>query len=310
MSEVKQNVAVEAKKARRGVSNETKAVRNLTFTERDAAQNGLFRGHLHDVALDWSTGGDNTAFAGVKVPRVTLHFASDHTDAAQQRHVFYTLFAVESNVETIPGGKNSWMVDNLFNWIKHLLDTFVLKGRDMTDAEVDALQLGFDDTDDDGNFVSLDIEEIVNGYATMFSNFVAMMNGSWNIGEGDTPKPVYKTADNKYIPLWIKLLRHKRTKSGWTNVGQNGELAFDRFIGSGVIEIAKGQNPPAILRVDLSKESITPKEIKKAPTISGQGMPGMPMGGVMPGMPGMDMNGFGGANDAFNAAGISDDGPF
>jgi hypothetical protein len=38
--------------------------------------------------------------------------------------------------------------------------------------------------------------------------------------------------------------------------------------------------PPTVLRLDLSKESITPKETKKAPTI---GAPGTNMGGVMTG---------------------------
>ena len=37
---------VPTRKNRRGVSNETKAVSQLKFHEKDAAQNGLFIGHL------------------------------------------------------------------------------------------------------------------------------------------------------------------------------------------------------------------------------------------------------------------------
>ena len=60
----------------------------------------------------------------------------------------------------------------------------------------------------------------------------------------------------------------------------NGELAFDSFIGNGVVELMKKDMPPTVLRLDLSKESITPKETKKAPTI---GVPNPGMGGVMTG---------------------------
>ena len=38
-----------AKKVRRGVSNQTKAVAQLRFHEKDAATNGLFIGHLEEV---------------------------------------------------------------------------------------------------------------------------------------------------------------------------------------------------------------------------------------------------------------------
>ena len=51
--------------------------------------------------------------------------------------------------------------------------------------------------------------------------------------------------------------------------------------------------PPAVLRVDLAKESITPKETKKVPTMGGVAS-SMPMGGVMAGSP-MDMGVSGGA---------------
>ena len=75
------------------------------------------------------------------------------------------------------------------------------------------------------------------------------------------------------------------------------------FIGSGCIELAPNPNSqPKIISVDESKESITPKEVKKAPTIPG--MAGTE-GGVMAGMPGM---GGAAAGSAYNEA--ADDMPF
>ena len=113
------------------------------------------------------------------------------------------------------------------------------------------------------------------------------MNGQFNLKDGETAKPVYKTADGKFIPAWLKLLRHKKVKGEWRNVAQNGELGFDSFIGNGVVELIRKDMPAAVLRVDLAKESITPKETKKAPTMGGIAS-GMPMGGVIAGSP-MDM---------------------
>ena len=305
--EIKNGATAEApvKKNRRGVTNETKAVSQLKFHEKDAAQNGLFIGHLADVNLDWSVGREGTAFAGLKVPRLTFHFASQHANANEQRHVYNTLFPIESNIATIPGGTDEWRVNNVFAWIKHMLDIYYLKGRMMSEAEEDALTLPFCDYDDNNEYVSVDPQEVLNGYATVFANAAAILNGTFNLAEGETPKCVYKDANGKPIAVWMKLLRHKKTKKGWTNVMQNGDLGFDTFIGSGAIEIFKGAGTmPAVLRVDFAKESITPKEVKKDPTIGGQGMPGMmPGGAVMPGMmpSGMPMD-----NTAFMAAGEED----
>ena len=118
------------KKVRRGVSNQTKAVAQLRFHEKDAStQNGLFIGHLDNVSVDWSVNAEGKQFTGEKIPRVTLHFASNHQNASEQRHVYYTLNCVESNVNTIPGGSEEWKVNNIFNWMKHILDVYYLKGR-------------------------------------------------------------------------------------------------------------------------------------------------------------------------------------
>lgn len=286
----------------RGVSNKTQAVAQLKFHEKDAAVNGLFVGHLESVTVEWSVNADGKIFTGMKVPRLSFHFASDHVNKAEQRHVYQSLFPVESSVDTIPGGKEEWKVNIVLNWIKHMLDVLYLKGRDLTPEEENALTLSFVDYDDNGDYIVVEPEDVIAGYATLFTNAAAMLNGTFNNGDG---KPCYKDANGKFISLWMKLLRHRRRKNEWINVGQNGDLAFDQFIGAGAIEIRKAKEPASILRLDLAKESITPKEVKKAPTV---GMPGTAFpGNVMTDtMPTMDMGL--GANAAFAAA--ADDTPF
>lgn len=274
------------KKVRRGVSNQTKAVAQLRFHEKDAStQNGLFIGHLDSVSVDWSVNAEGKQFTGEKVPHVTLHFASNHPSASEQRHVYYTLNCVESNVNTIPEGSEEWKVNNIFNWMKHILDVYYLKGREMTEDEELALSLPFTDYDDEGNYVAVETADVIAGYAHIFNNFAAMMNGQFNLKDGETPKPCYKTADGKFIPAWLKLLRHKKVKGEWKNVAQNGELGFDSFIGNGVVELIRKDMPPAVLRVDLAKESITPKETKKAPSIGATNSGIAAMGGVMASAP-------------------------
>lgn len=311
MSADKENVAEGSaqptvKKVRRGVSNKTKAVSQLRFHEKDAStQNGLFIGHLDSVTVDWSVNAEGKQFTGEKIPHVTLHFASNHPSASEQRHVYYTLNCVESNVNTIPGGSEEWKVNNIFNWMKHILDVYYLKGREMTEDEEVALSLPFEDYDDEGNYVVVETADVIAGYAFIFNNFAAMMNGQFNLKDGETAKPVYKTADGKFIPAWLKLLRHKKVKGEWRNVAQNGELGFDSFIGNGVVELIRKDMPPAVLRVDLAKESITPKETKKAPSIGAIGSNMASMGGVMAGAP---INMGAPTNSAFAEA--ADDMPF
>ena len=280
-------VAAEApvKKVRRGVSNETKATTQLRFHEKDAAPNGLFMAHLHSVSVEWSTNADGKQFTGEKVPRLQFEFASNTADANEMRHVYQSLFPVESNVNTIPGGSEEWKVNQVLSWIKHILDVYYLKGRKLTEAEEDALSLPFIDFDDDGNFIALDVKEILAGYAQVFSTVVAMLNGTFGLAEGETAKPCYRDDNGKFLRCWIKLLRYVKNKGEWKSVTQNGDLGFPMFVGTGVVELAPAPNAqPKIISVDSSRESITPKEVKKAPTIPG--MAGAE-GGVMAGMPGM-----------------------
>ena len=268
------------KKVRRGVSNETQATSKLRFHEKDAAPNRLFMAHLHSVSVAWSEGGEGKQFEGEKIPRLVFEFASNTKDATQRRYVDKTLFPVESSVETIPGGDKDWQVNAVLTWIKHILDIYYLNGRPLTEEEEDALSLPFIDFDDEGNYVSVDVKEVLSGYAQLFNNVAAIMNGTFNLADGETPKPCFRDANGAYIRCWIKLLRHIKAKGEWKNVS-NGDLSFTQFVGTGAIELAPQANSqPKILSVDESKESITPKEIKKAPSIPG--MADM-AGGVMAG---------------------------
>lgn len=285
--ESKQGVNAQTpKKLRRGVSNQTQAVAQLKFHEKDAAPNGLFTGHLEEVSVQWSVNADGKIFTGMKMPRLSFHFASEHPSVNERRHVYHNLIPIESNVDTIPGGKSDWQVNALFRWIKHMLDVFYLKGRPLTEAEEDALALPFEDFTEDeaGNieYVPVEPETVLAGYATLFNNVAAMLNGTFGTDD-KVGKPCYKDANGKFIPLWLKLLRHKKTKNSWINVSSNGDLAFDGFIGAGAIEIRKPNTPPSILFVDFSKESITPKEVKKEPTIGNVALPGaVPIAGPTP----------------------------
>jgi len=289
MSEIKGNqagVAAEApaKKGRRGVSNETTATSQLRFHEKDAAPNRLFIAHLHDVSVQWSVNADGKQFTGERVPRLTFEFCSNTSDTNQMRHVYHSLFPVESNVNTIPDGQEEWKFNQVMNFIKHMLDVYYLKGRKLTTDEEEALTLPFCDFDDDGNFVALDVKDILAGYAQLFNNVAAMMNGQFGLAEGETAKPCYRDENGRFIKAWIKLLRHKKVKGEWKNVGQNGDLAFDPFVGTGVVELWVQGKEPSIISVDDSKESITPKEVKKTPTIPGVADMS---GGVMAGGPAM-----------------------
>ena len=305
-TETKVGAAAEApiKKGRRGVSNETQATSQLRFHEKDAAPNRLFIAHLHSVSVAWSVNADGKQFTGEKVPRLVFEFCSNTTEASQMRHVYHSLFPVESNVNTIHGGAEEWKFNQVMNFIKHILDVYYLKGRQLTPTEEADLTLPFTDFDDEGNFVALDVKEILAGYAELFNTVAAMMNGQYGLAEGETAKPCYRDDNGRFIRVWIKLLRHKKVKGEWKNVGQNGDLAFDPFVGTGCVEMFIQGKDPSIISVDESKESITPKEVKRAPTIPGA----VDMaGGVMAGGPAMQ--GAAAPGGAYNEAG-ADEMPF
>lgn len=301
------------KKNRRSILSSARTT-ILRFHEKDAIPTpgpaqGLFLGHLENVELTWATLAEDAkglpSFAGKAVPRLVLRFESNQTNIDERRHVSMTFLPVESNVDTIPGGSKSWQVDNIYTWMKNILDLYILKGRELTDAEDDALALPFEDFDESNNYIPVDVDDVIKGYQVVFENFVAIMNGTWNPdGSEATGKKVYFTDKGTIIPLWMKLTRFQKSKNEWRATGQNGELAFDAFYRTPLLEIAKNQVPLKV-SLDMSKESITPKEVKKAPSIGGQaGMPGM-NGGVMVGNMPMGM-----ANNAAVAEATAEDMPF
>lgn len=290
-----QNGAEASKKRRlRGISNDTRSVVRKKFDEkRDANRtNGLFIGHLDNVEVAWATLKEDAnipQFAGLAVPYLTFTFTSNEDNPNDRKYSIVRFGAVESNVETIPGAKNEWKVNVIFQFMKHVYEVFVLKGRNMTEEEEDALTLPFEDFEDNGQggyqYVPIEAEEVLNGYKVLFENYVKLLN---NDG-----KPYYKSANGGILPIWMKLLRFVRAKNEWKPVlsgNQAGELAFPTFIGEGVIELFDANKQPSI-KVDVHKESIVYKEeAMKAKTpnvgapIAGGVAPvaGSPMGNINP----------------------------
>lgn len=260
-------MAEETKKRFRSITDDTKSTGELRFHEKDSI-NGLFSGHLKEVKCEWSVPAQGKSFAGLKYPRLVFHFASNDAPS-EQRHYYFSVLPVESSVDTFPEGKNAFRVDQVFAWIKYMLQVFYLEGRSIADAGIQKyLYLPFEDIDEEGQYVQVDPQDVLNGYGFLFTNVAEIMEGRINLADGETPKPCYKTADGKYKRVWMKLLRYKKKKNNWEEVANNGELAFDPSIlsGSGCLELQKPGVPTAkTLRIDTSKESIIPQKTNKEP---------------------------------------------
>lgn len=272
-----------SKVARRGIAS-ARGTQRLKFSHELAKPNGLFLAHLDSIVVsNILIGEDKTglpSFNGMEIPRMAITFASNEPEVAKRHYVTLSFTAVESNVDTIPSGKKEWQVNAILDWFKHILNVYVLKGRELTDAESEALSLSYVDFDENGEYVPVAVEDVIAGWKTLFENFANMMTA------GRDGKPVYRTLDGKDIPVWIKLIRYTKTpKKGWQPVA-NGELSFPTFVGEGCVEIFSQQTTPSI-RLDSIKESIRPMNIEskqpKTPTIPGIGgapiAPMMPMGG-------------------------------
>lgn len=266
----------EKKVIRRGIST-ARGTSRLKFSNEIAKPNGLFIAHLDSVEVKTITiGEDKTGmptFNGLEIPKLVLTFASNEEDAQKRRYVTLQFMPVESNAETIPSGKDAWKVDIIFNWFKHLMTTFVAKNRELTEEEEVALSLNYQDFDDNGEYVPVEPEEVIASWKSLFENFENIFNRG-----GKDEKPVYKTTDNKFIPIWIKLVRCLKTKKGWSNVA-NGDLSFPSIVGEGCIEIFKQNTPPSI-RLDVIRESIVPKVEDKPKTPNLGMMPVNNMAGV------------------------------
>ena len=305
-AEVQEEVQNVKKVNRRGVAA-ARGTTRLKFSHEQAKQNGLFIGHLESVVVSMiQIGEDKTgmpSFNGLEIPKIVLTFASNDPEVSKRNYVSLQFTAVESNANTIPGGKDEWKVNTVFDWFKHILNVYVLKGRELTEDEANALTLSFEDFDEQGEYVPVEPEDVVAGWKTLFENFENIIN------RGRDGQPYYKSKDGKYIPVWIKLLRYIKTgKKGWQPVN-NGDLAFPSFVGEGCIEVYKQNTPPSI-RIDSIKEAIIPMNVEKA---KAPNMPTPSMGGVaapaMGGVPVVDpMVGAGNFNGIATEA--ADDMPF
>lgn len=250
----------------------------LKFSNDQAKPNGLFLGHLEEVKCSTITiGEDKTgmpSFNGFEIPKLTLTFASNEEDPNKRHYVSKTFTAVESNVNTIPGGKEEWKVNSVFDWLKHVLNVYYLKDRELTDEEATALSLTFEDFDEQGEYVSVDTEIVINAWKVLFENFENIMN------RGKAGKPVYHDKNNKFIPVWLKLLRYVKSRKSWTPIN-NGDLSLPQFVGEGCIEIYQ-QNAIPSIKIDLVKETILIMNVEKPKT------PNMPaVGGMAPMMGGV-----------------------
>ena len=265
------------KVSRRGLGS-ARGTARLKFGNDQAKPNGLFLGHLEEVKYSTITiGEDKTgmpSFNGFEIPKLTLTFASNEEDPNKRHYVSKTFTAVESNVNTIPGGKEEWKVNSVFDWLKHVLNVHYLKGRELTDEEVTALSLTFEDFDEQGEYVSVDTEIVINAWKVLFENFENIMN------RGKDGKPVYHDKNNKFIPVWLKLLRYVKSRKSWTPIN-NGDLSLPQFVGEGCIEIYQ-QNAIPSIKIDLVKETILIMNVEKPKTPNIPAVGGMApmMGGV------------------------------
>lgn len=265
------------KVSRRGLGS-ARGTARLKFGNDQAKPNGLFLGHLEEVKYSTITiGEDKTgmpSFNGFEIPKLTLTFASNEEDPNKRHYVSKTFTAVESNVNTIPGGKEEWKVNSVFDWLKHVLNVYYLKGRELTDEEATALSLAFEDFDEQGEYVSVDTEIVINAWKVLFENFENIMN------RGKDGKPVYHDKNNKFIPVWLKLLRYVKSRKSWTPIN-NGDLSLPQFVGEGCIEIYQ-QNAIPSIKIDLVKETILIMNVEKpkAPNMPAVGGMAPMMGGV------------------------------
>ena len=267
----------EVKKVNRRGIGSARGTTRLKFNNEQAKANGLFHAHLDSVAVSMIQIGEDKSgmpsFNGLEIPKIVFTFASNEEDVNKRHYVTLQFTAVESTTNTIPGGSEEWKVNSVFDWFKHILNIYVLKGRELTDEEAEALSLSFEDFDEQGEYVPVEPETVIAGWKTLFENMENIMN------RGRDGQPYYKNKDNKNITVWIKLLRFiKSKKKSWQPIN-NGDLSFPSFVGEGCIEIYK-PNTPASIRIDVVRETIVPMQINDKPKTPNMPTPNMGMGGV------------------------------
>ena len=291
--------------SKRGIANARGTSRlKFSHTHMDTT-NGLFMAHLDSVVVSMiKIGEDKTgmpSFNGLEIPRITFTFASNEQAVNSRKYVTLSFTAVDSNANTTVEGKESWKVSQVFDWLKHILDIYVLKGRDFTDEEAEMLSLNFEDFNEEGEYVLVELEVVIAAWKTLFENVENILN------RGNNGTPYFKVNGN-YIPVWIKLVRYIRNrKKDWQEVN-NGELAFPTFVGEGCIELYVKNKTPEI-KLNTLRECVLPKNIEKPKQPNFQ--PAMP-NGIAPIMGGTmiapNVGGFDTTSDIGMAAG--DDIPF
>lgn len=275
------------KTPRRGISSARGTVR-LKFSHEQAHQSGLFLAHLENVELRTIHIGKESvgmpSFNDMDVPQLVFTFASNDENPTNRRFVTLSFNAVESTSDSIPGHKDEWKVNNVFDWLNHLLNVFVLKGREFTDEEAEKLGLDYEDFDENGDYVPVDPQEVLKSWTKVFENVVRMFNQT-DVEDGT---PVYKSKDGKFVRTWIKLVRYVRSnKKGWVPVVKSEDLAFPTFVGEGCVELFKNNTLP-VIRLDVLKERIYPMKLEtaKQPNFNAaQALAGGAMGGVPIGDP-------------------------
>ena len=99
----------------------------------------MFLAHLEKVEVSsFAPGEDKTgmpSFNGFEVPRITFTFASNEDEVYKSRSVYLQFNSAESKSLTIPGKKEEWKVNLPLNYLRHILDVFILKGNEMNSDE-------------------------------------------------------------------------------------------------------------------------------------------------------------------------------
>lgn len=284
------------KKRRRGISNDTRSTSRLKFSHKDVRVNGVFLGHLK-VYMKWVTFGEDAkgspSFIGKAVPQLVIEFSSTHTKKSDKRYNTHTIFARESNADNIPGGAKYRFIENDFQMIKHVLDVIVLKGRELTEAEEDALELGYEDFDENGAYEPVETDEVIKAWAVLFENIVNMIETG-----GKDGKSALLNEKGEPRLFWAKMYRYYKQNGEWVPAAYGssveGDLVFPTYVKEGIFEEAfldanKQVIPSKRVKLDEIRESIIPMEnvTRKKPNMAGApSISNIPVGGgIIPGAP-------------------------
>lgn len=262
------------KKRRRGINNETRSTTRRKFTDKYLDPKTRLAGVMfHSVEVKYATFKDtaNSQFAGMAVPFIafTLKSVTGKNDA-EKAFIEIKYNAVESTTETMEGGDEAYKVDSQLSMMKHIIDVAVKNGKPLTDDELDGLELDFCDKDDDGNFIALDAQEVLDAYYKFYKFIVDMCNAESSL--------MFKGSDGKPVVYWAKLIRYIKSKKQWRAVNDD-QLGFPMFVGEGILERAIPNTAP-LIEINPATEQITLMQgisnTAKQPALGGVRQPGIP----------------------------------